>query len=126
MAATVITCLLLFVPGDSIPTLEKELPWALPPHADKVVHSALFFLETLFLHRSLRWQPRPRPILLATGSALTLALATELVQGFIPHRTADGWDLIADGLGILAFVFVHLTRCRRRPVGRRKELPEPS
>ncbi len=113
VVATSITCLLLCLPGDSISPLEEELPWVLPPHADKLVHGVLFFLETWFLHRSLRWWPGFRPVLLAVVSALTLALSTELLQGFIPRRNTDGMDLLADGLGILAFVIVHLLRRRR-------------
>lgn len=111
--ATALTCLFLLLPGDSISPLERELPWALPPHADKLVHGVLFFLETGFLYRSWRWWPGLRPLLLAGVSALTLALSTELVQGFIPQRSTDGMDLLANGLGILAFAIVHMLRRRR-------------
>lgn len=113
-AATVITCLFLMMPGDSIPPLEDGLPWAIPPHADKVVHGLLFFLETLFLHRSMRWWPASRPLLRASGLSLTLALVTELAQGWVPRRNTDGLDLLANSLGVLAFVLVHLMWRRRR------------
>lgn len=107
-----VTCLALGLPGDSIPPLESELPWTLPPYADKLVHGTLFFLETWFLQRSARWWSRlPSPPAAwkpAAVIALTLAGVTELMQSLIPQRTTDGMDLIANVLGILAFVLCHL------------------
>ncbi len=125
---TVFICLALWLPGDSIPALEDDLPWRLPPHADKWVHGLLFFVETLSLHRSARWWPRRR----AQGArahtapglgnavivAILLALITEWFQGQIPQRNIDGLDLVANLTGILAFVLLHvLWRRLGRPCG---------
>lgn len=131
---TLFTCLVLWLPGDSIPPLEDDLPWTLPPHADKGIHGLLFFIETLFLYRSARWWPHLRRItgtLSSLGStvifAMLLALITEWTQGKIPQRTTDGLDLVANFAGIFAFAISHILwrRLRRRSLDA-KEFPKSS
>lgn len=85
-ALVVVTALLLAPPtlvgGDDAVSL---------PHADKLVHFAMFAL--------LAWlAPRSR---LAWGALAAYAIATEAAQALVPGRSPDAWDLLADALGIL-------------------------
>ncbi len=76
----------------------------LPEGVDKVVHGALFALESYFLHRFFRHRLSPSSAVGLTW-ALGLAMAglTELCQTAVPGRSADFWDVVADGVGILAW-----------------------
>lgn len=69
---------------------------------DKVVHGILFGV----LGGLLAWG-RPRAssswshgLFLAVG--LLYALSDEFHQRFVPGRTPSGWDLLADGVGLVA------------------------
>ena len=102
---TVVVGLFLFLPGDSIDGLDGGLPWPFPIPADKVGHGVLFWIETHFLYRALRWHAEPaRAMPLAASMALVYAGLSEVVQLAIPLRSADGWDVLADGCGIAAYV----------------------
>lgn len=92
----------LFIPGDSLPS-EPFLP--LPFKADKLVHGVLFFIQAwtlsiafsntdrqhLFTHRTL----------FITG---LFAISTEIGQLFVPNRTADVLDVLADMIGVGCFL----------------------
>lgn len=101
--------LVLLVPGPSFDEPPGPFDHLLPEGSDKVVHFALFGLESYFLHRFLRhgsvfkglaggW------IVGATcGLALAMAGLTEICQTLVPGRSADFWDVVADSLGILGW-----------------------
>ena len=66
-------------------------PW------DKLVHLGVFAVLTFGLRLSL-----PRiPVSMIIGIALSVALADELHQLFVPQRQASWDDGIADGIGVL-------------------------
>lgn len=44
--------------------------------------------------------PRPRQWPLLVGALLTYGVAIEIAQSFLPPRSADAADVLADGLGI--------------------------
>lgn len=103
---SVIVGVCLLVPGDSIHRLDGG-PWPLPAHADKMVHGALFLIEAHVLRRYLRWRVgAARALPLAVAGSLAFAGCSELAQLVIPFRSADGWDLLADAAGILAYAAV--------------------
>lgn len=77
------------------------------PYGDKIGHfflmGMLSFLANLSLGgRMLEFRGRRMMLM---GSAIVLVIVTleELSQHFIPNRTLDGGDLIADYAGILLF-----------------------
>lgn len=77
--------------------------FALPPGWDKAVHAAEYAVLAAFLfeaHRRTfpRWSPGIRTGL-AMGWLLVFALGDEIHQAHVPGRTAEVWDIVADGLG---------------------------
>ncbi|WP_417347116.1 VanZ family protein [Ferrimonas sp.] len=86
------------------------------PYGDKLGHFALFGLLTLGLNlvsggRS--W--RCGPLNLYWGATLVFVVAAleELSQAWLPNRTLDIADLVADLLGILVFSLVSRALLRR-------------
>jgi len=85
------------VPGDRL-----ELP--LFPHADKLAHLAVYGLLGLLVLRALA---RTTRLALATRAFVTVVLVTvfgvtdELHQVFVPGRSAEVLDVVADGAGAL-------------------------
>ena len=74
------------------------------PGADKIAHVLLFAVPVWLLGR-LTGRVR-----LIAGIFVAHAVASELIQHrFLPHRSGDPWDLVADLVGIVAAVTV-LTR----------------
>mgnify|MGYP000002908171 CR=1 FL=1 len=45
--------------------------------------------------------------------ALLFGLSDEWHQSFVPERMADGWDLVADGVGAFLGAGLYAWRCRR-------------
>jgi len=83
--------------GQMLRALAAALPgWI---EADKAVHTMLFALLTLLL----RWPSRVRSALLAAALAWALGtawgLVDELHQAFVPGRSTDALDLLADAVG---------------------------
>ncbi len=66
---------------------------------DKLKHAAAFFvLSALLVPAFPRFTLAKRCV-----AALAFGALIELVQYFLPYRSASGLDLLADGVGILAF-----------------------
>lgn len=70
-------------------------------NADKDVHAVLFAVPVaLFILAGVR-----RSVTVAL--ALVLAVASEFIQGaFLPHRSGDPWDVVADAAGIALALLV--------------------
>ncbi len=66
------------------------------PGADKVVHALLFGL----LAATTRWRFGPLPAGLV--AVVAYAVVSELVQGVLPTRSGDAYDVVADLCGVLA------------------------
>lgn len=99
VACTLLVLLALCLPGDTIEE-DDGLPFSPPPGSDKLVHAGLFFTETRFLRRAFPASGSLSPLALAIGVALLLSVATEAAQLFIPGRDGNGYDLLADALGV--------------------------
>lgn len=71
------------------------------PHLDKVAHLALYAVlgGTLGWVRMNRVPRLSHALLVALG--LLYALSDEAHQAFVPGRTPDGIDLVADALGVV-------------------------
>lgn len=89
------------------------------PYGDKLGHFFLFGILTLLLNIALKyrrfkyWQKLP----LGTFLVILVVLLEELSQGFLPNRTLDIMDLIADALGILTFTYISYLLFTNRKFG---------
>jgi VanZ family protein len=102
---------------DSIPRL---------PFFDKLLHTGGYGLLGLLCCRAYRsgW-PEASGRSLARWSVLSatlFGLSDEIHQSFVPFRTADGWDVLADAIGAalgVGFYFTLLSLSGRRIGSRR-------
>lgn len=77
------------------------------PYGDKLGHFSLFGLLTLAINYGLNFRKTFIPsILIGTLAVFIFAVLEELSQYYIPTRTLDFIDFIADVLGILLFDWV--------------------
>jgi len=88
------------------------------PYGDKIGHLLLFGLLTLVLNFGLMFKTFMNgKYLLGTVLVCIFVLIEETSQYWIPTRTFDGFDLLADTLGILLFDFIsrkyHQLRSKR-------------
>jgi VanZ family protein len=103
------------VPGDAYPRVDI-------PSSDKLVHLALYGVLGLLCARALitgaSEQPLPWRVLVAVGISTAFGLTDELHQSFVPNRSADWHDLVADSVGALlgaaVFAWAHHRRRARR------------
>ena len=75
-----------------------------PVGLDKVLHAGGFFVLTLLAGRAAIG--RKIGFALAVG-LIVLGGGLELAQSFIPGRTTDVFDFIANTVGVVAGLFVH-------------------
>ncbi len=117
-AALSLTAVLLLLPGSALAALADWLALADTPGpqvsgSDKFVHAFLFGLCGL---TSLRAWGAQRSHTVRTVLALTLfAVATEVLQLWVPGRSASLGDLVADLLGVLAGMVLAAWTMRSRP-----------
>lgn len=79
------------------------------PYPDKWGHFLLFGILTLLLNLAFQYKKKGvlgQSIYLGALVVSIFAILEELSQGFIPTRSLDGFDLLADGLGIGLFSWV--------------------
>ena len=98
---TLFTILLLCLPGSMVPGTGL---FALK-NLDKIVHVMLFAMNVLFWGwhyetSDREWRQLKVIFVAATGIMITLGIVMEYVQMyFIPNRSFDGYDIIADIIG---------------------------
>ena len=63
---------------------------------DKLLHVFVF----IFVGLSAKW-PLNHAFWSAAALGVTFGVADELHQYFVPGRHCDGWDILADGIGVL-------------------------
>ena len=103
-----ILCFLVFLPGSDVPSVG----WAQQLHVDKVVHFSLFgilFLLTSLpiLKSFLSAKAKVQYLFTIAISIILWGILTEIIQHyFIPGRTFDIGDWIADTIGVFAGVWV--------------------
>lgn len=79
------------------------------PYGDKLAHAWLYGCLALLLNLLLKRKVlMVRSVRLQLGSVLVLGFAVveELSQGFFATRSLDGWDLVADVLGVYLAAFL--------------------
>jgi VanZ family protein len=90
------------------------------PNFDKLVHFTLYAVEAWLLYRSVRWPGRPRfsaaRALAIVGAMAVWGVADETHQTWIPRRSMEGADVLADvaGAGAGAVVASWVSRRDRR------------
>lgn len=121
-----LTLLVMLLPGvaiESVSALIKQLlPWrpASPPQGpgqmDKLVHGVVFAVCAYYVTRG--WVgERSLPILALLLGAF--AVMTELAQVFIPGRSGDVFDVLADVVGLGAGIALALWQGSRQKKARR-------
>ncbi|MCO5311228.1 MAG: VanZ family protein [Austwickia sp.] len=104
-AALVAHLYVLYDPSPGGPTLFAG--------ADKIVHVTIFALPVWLASRVLR-----RWVVLAVVLAIH-APVSEVIQGLaLPHRSGDGWDVVADLTGVAIGAALAATVPRRSDPGR--------
>ncbi len=84
-------------------------PGSLPfPHLDKLIHLVEFAIVGVLIVRWLARHPRLRPatpgrtIAFAVVLGIAFALLDEFHQSFVPGRSTEALDLVADAVGVSA------------------------
>lgn len=92
-----------------------------PNLRDAIGHAALYGTLTVVLYWALRGRVRfPYALTAALGTALTLALTTELLQRFSPGRSVQLSDLLGNWLGIMtAAMLISFRQAAGQPESRR-------
>jgi len=105
---------LLILAATSVPS--PRLPDVGIRFADKLLHAAIYFPLGLLLFRAMGGRG-VRPALLALLACAAAGALDELHQLFIPGRSCDAVDLLADALGAGAGVLVQAALPRRARPG---------
>jgi VanZ family protein len=86
------------------------------PNSDKVMHILEYFGFGLLLARALRPTARIRLPLVAALAALSIGIVVgtsdEYLQSFVPGRSSDPMDLLADTVGLTLAQLVYLAFTR--------------
>ena len=91
-------------------------------HSDKVMHSGMFFtLGLSSVCGMVFMKSHLKRLLVSVGFCLILAVSTEFIQSFIPSRSMDINDFLADISGMAAatllfILFIYYRRYRLRAV----------
>ena len=92
--------------------------WLMKTVGDKVLHGIAFGVGCLLWAKALQANPRlPRMTTAIIGAVIALAVgfSVEALQEYVPSRTADMKDMVADVLGVLpALAYLTLTDLLRR------------
>ncbi|MEE6185975.1 VanZ family protein [Niabella digestorum] len=100
---------LLCIPGSSEP--ESSSLFSIP-YIDKYIHFILFALFVIFWGRAISNKPKAlfrKKLVWITLAGIFLGYILELVQKhFIPYRSYDGWDVVADAAGAILGLLISL------------------
>ena len=108
----IIMSVLFFLPGSALP---KE-HWLDAIHFDKWVHVGLFAV-LVFLWRSSFNQEFKNYNWMLLLSALLYGLAVEFIQKYwVPNRSFDLYDVLADSIGSVVGLFVWLRYIKNKPL----------
>ena len=101
---TIISVILVLIgilmPGDGVPSVGI-------PHLDKVVHCGMFGCVTVCYYWDYYKEYKKAPYLCLTIATVVLfGVLTEIMQVYVPGRSCDYRDLIADTIGIILATIV--------------------
>ena len=100
------------IPGTKLPSFAHLIN-------DKVIHASIFFLLGLLVYRALEPKVKPaafdwRRLLIAISAVIIYGISDEFHQGFVPGRTVDYSDALADSLGgVFSALLIWLYERRR-------------
>jgi VanZ family protein len=97
----IVATLLFCLPGEEFP----EAGWLEQIHLDKIVHVGLFFLLVVIwcLPIQSRAKNKAQVNLYVTLAFIMYGVIIEVIQlNFIPHRSFDVFDIVADTVGCFA------------------------
>ncbi|GHB57084.1 teicoplanin resistance protein VanZ [Psychrosphaera saromensis] len=77
-------------------------------HADKIAHFLIFFSLTLLLDLSFKLSVN-KILLILSAYGVTI----EVLQSFLPYRSASLGDILADILGVVVYIFLLRTFFRK-------------
>lgn len=96
------------IPAADLPSLSL---W----EADKFAHAAVYLLLTIFVSMALK----KYSVSITAGLCLLYGIILEIIQGqFLPSRTFDYYDIIANTFGCISGIFVILLIRRMRNIHR--------
>ncbi len=108
-------CLLIF--WQSSGPLPPRTPYL--PGLDKLAHFAVYALLAFLAARAFATMPFPDQARVVPWAAASFAalygISDEIHQSFVPGRSADVWDLVADIFGAIAGALIYRWRAARRP-----------
>ena len=113
-----IFCGFIFIQS-SYPSPEYVITFAL---SDKLMHVLAYAIMGILFFRAYGTLPVKNNLSLLTGlsivSASLFGLSDEIHQYFVPGRSAELWDLIADVIGSLSGVFIYRAwMALKKPIG---------
>lgn len=114
---TLFTIILLCLPGSAIPGAGIFSTRGL----DKIVHVILFggivLLWGLYIRKAYTYTVRIKMLILAALGSIALGIALEYVQKyFIPGRSFDASDMLADATGAIIALFLLVFTGNKKPL----------
>lgn len=102
-----------------------------PISLDKLAHVVMFFMLSLFLRRAFFFQDlsewmRNHALILAFVATCLYGVLDEFHQRFVPGRSPDVYDAVADSIGGFFFLGVYYVRSRKAGETRTSVKPEES
>ena len=89
------------------------------PHFDKLVHFVLYGVQAFLLYRAVTWPGEPGfsalRVLAIVGTMAVWAVADETHQYWIPGRSMEGGDVMADVIGATVGASLASLASRPRP-----------
>jgi VanZ family protein len=111
------------VPGDHIPAFQFWKSWMawftwVVNRSDKWVHALQYAMLAWLIFRALRYDARlnlPRATFYAFFISVAYGVTDEVHQFYIPNRSCDPVDLLADGVGAFSAITLSCIFYRRHP-----------
>ncbi|MCO6498683.1 MAG: VanZ family protein [Chitinophagaceae bacterium] len=104
----IILCFLFYLPGKEVPSIG----WMERLHVDKAVHFFLFAVLVFLVFKPLLFSDatvsfKNKWLVIIAAAAVIYGIVTEFIQlYFIPGRSFDIWDWVADSCGVIITVYL--------------------
>ena len=110
LLSLILIAVLCFLPGDTT----NKVRFFNIPHFDKLVHFGMYFLFSLALFFDLKKNSqlqKKQIFFVILILSIIIGGSIEIIQNyFIPGRSGDWFDLLADVAGSLGFVLLYLLK----------------